>query len=77
MPVAEEFMPIDAARETFDLSRLPEGVGGPIRIVAVGGYDRCPCIGPHVSSTGRIGTFRLTSTSDHNGVLRIRYKLKR
>ncbi len=77
MPVKEEFMPIEAAREAFDLSRLPEGVDGPIRIVAVGGYDRCPCIGPHVASTGKLGAFRITSTDQHDGVLRIRYKLKR
>lgn len=77
MPVTEKFIPIDMARETFDLSRLPEGVGGKIRIVAVGDYDRCPCIGPHVASTDALGGFRITSTSHQEGVLRIRYKLKR
>lgn len=77
MPVTEQFMPIAAAREAFDLSRLPEGVDGEIRIVAVGDYDRCPCIGPHVATTGAIGALRITSTSQQDGVLRIRYKLKR
>ena len=77
IPVTEEFMAMDDAREAFDLSRLPEGVDGPIRIVSVGHYDRCPCIGPHVASTGAIGRFRITSTSHQEGILRIRYKLKR
>ncbi len=77
IPVTEEFMAMDDARVPFDLSRLPEGVDGPIRIVSVGDYDRCPCIGPHVTSTGAIGRFRITSTSHQEGILRIRYKLKR
>ena len=77
MPVTVQTMAIDEARKAFDLSRLPEGAGGSIRIVAVGDYDRCPCIGPHVAATGAIGTFRITSTSQQDGVLRIRYKLKR
>ncbi len=77
LPVTEEFMPLDAARASFDTSRLPEGIDGPVRIVAIGDYDRCPCIGPHVSSTGAIGAFRITSTGQQDGVLRIRFKLHR
>ncbi len=77
MPVTEVFLPIAAARREFDLSRLPASAGERIRIVIVGHYDRCPCIGPHVDSTAAIGTFRLTSTSHQDGVLRIRYKLNR
>jgi Ser-tRNA(Ala) deacylase AlaX len=77
MPVMDQFMAIEAAREIFDLSRLPAGAGDRIRIVAVGDYDRCPCIGPHVASTGAVGAFRITSTSHEGGVLRIRFKLKR
>ena len=32
----------------FNLSRLPEDAGENIRIVTIGDYDTCPCIGPHV-----------------------------
>ncbi|MDJ0808563.1 MAG: hypothetical protein QNJ48_03175 [Desulfobacterales bacterium] len=77
VPVRAQFISLEAASRTFNLSRLPASAGDRIRIVAVGDYDRCPCIGPHVSSTGAIGAFRIISTSYHEGGLRIRYKLKR
>ena len=77
MPVRAEFMSLETAGRAFNLSRLPASAGDRIRIVVVGNYDRCPCIGPHVPSTGAIGEFRITSSSYHNGVLRIRYRLKR
>jgi Ser-tRNA(Ala) deacylase AlaX len=41
----------------------------------MGDYDACPCIGEHVSSTGEIGQFRITTTSFEDGVLRVRFKL--
>ncbi len=77
MPVSERFISIDSAQKAYNLSRLPDDVGDRIRIVKVGDYDHCPCIGPHVASTGEIGKFRITSSGHENGVLRIRFKLKR
>jgi Ser-tRNA(Ala) deacylase AlaX len=56
---------------------LPQGAEESIGILSVGHYDRCPRIGPHVASTGFIGTICLTSTRHQNGVLRIRNKLER
>ncbi len=75
LPVTEDFMPRAEAEKTFNLGRLPEDAGDNIRIVRIGDYDACPCIGPHVKSTGEIGRFRIISTSFEDGVLRIRYKL--
>ena len=77
LPVAETFMGLDEARNKFNLARLPDDAGDRIRIVSVGGYDHCPCIGPHVASTREIGAFRITTASHDDGVLRIRFKLKR
>ncbi len=77
LKVSEQFISLDAAHKTYNLSRLPDDAGDRIRIVTVGDYDHCPCIGPHVSSSGEIGTFRITSASHDDGVLRIRFKLKR
>ncbi len=77
LPVSEQFISIDSARKVYNLSRLPDDAGDQIRIVTVGDYDDCPCIGPHVSSTGEIGAFRITSSGYENSVLRIRFKLKR
>lgn len=71
------------AAKAFDLSRLPEAAtaerGGetPLRIVQVGDYDCCPCIGEHVANTAEIGRLRILSTDydDGSGLLRIRFKL--
>jgi misacylated tRNA(Ala) deacylase len=75
MPVTEEFMPRAEAGKRFNLGRLPEEAGETLRIVKIGDYDACPCIGPHVKSTAEIGRFRVVSASFDDGVLRIRYKL--
>jgi len=74
MPVRERFLARDACAERFDLARLPESAGDEIRIVEIGDYDACPCIGPHVRSTAEIGSFRITTSSFVEGILRIRYK---
>ncbi len=77
LEISESFIPVDEAGNRYNLSKLPENTGETIRIIHIGNYDRCPCIGPHVPSTGKIGQFRITSTSFENGVLRIRFKLDR
>ena len=77
MPVTEEYLPKAEAKNIFSLERLPEDAGEKIRIIRVGDYDTCPCIGPHVKSTKEIGDFRITSTGFNNGTLRIRFKLSR
>jgi Ser-tRNA(Ala) deacylase AlaX len=75
LDVNEKFLTLAEASEKFNLSRLPEGSGDEVRIVTVGEYDACPCIGPHVKNTSEIGIFQLVSTSFENGILRIRFKL--
>ena len=55
--------------------KLPGDVDGSVRIIHMGTYDACPCIGEHVKSTGEIGVFRITTTSFEAGILRIRFKL--
>lgn len=75
MKVTEEFMTRDAAEKRFNLDRLPEGAGDHVRIIRIGDYDACPCIGPHVKSTKEIGGFRIISVSFEGDVLRVRFKL--
>jgi len=77
LPVREKFIDINEAKFKFDLSRLPSDAGEKIRIVDIGDYDSCPCIGPHVKSTKEIGRFRIVSTGFNNGVLRVRFKLEK
>ena len=75
LPVAEESLRRDEAARMYSLERLPESSGERIRIVRIGDYDACPCIGEHVGSTGEIGELRITTASHQQGVLRIRFKL--
>ena len=77
MPVAEKWIPRREAEEDFNLERLPQNADEMIRIIEIGDYDACPCIGPHIGTTGEIGHFRITTTSFENGVLRIRYRLSK
>ncbi len=77
MAVTERFMNRQEAEKRFDLSRLPDDAGDTLRIVDIGDFDSCPCIGPHVTSTKEIGAFRLLSSDFANGVLRLRFKLDR
>jgi Ser-tRNA(Ala) deacylase AlaX len=75
LEVIEEYIPRDRAEMEFDLERLPDSAGETIRIVRVGDYDACPCIGPHVQRTSEIGRFRIISATFEDGVLRIRFKI--
>ncbi|MCG8616339.1 MAG: hypothetical protein MI802_09000 [Desulfobacterales bacterium] len=76
-PVIIEQMPREAAERAFDLARVPgkEDMTH-FRVVRMGDYDACPCIGEHVSSTGEIGGFRITGAGFEDNVLRIRFKLR-
>ena len=75
LPVSEQFISKSKAKSRFNTEKLPDDVGDRIRIISIGDYDHCPCIGPHVKSTAEIGQFIITSTHFQDGVLRIRYKL--
>jgi misacylated tRNA(Ala) deacylase len=76
LPVTEEFLSREQAAQRHRLERLPDDAGEAVRIVHIGDYDACPCIGPHVKHTAEIGEFRIVSTSYENGALRVRFKLK-
>ena len=76
LPVTESHVSIGEAAEVYNLQKLPQDAGNSIRIVHVGDYDACPCIGPHVASTKDISGFLITATQYENGKLRIRFKLR-
>jgi len=73
--VTEEFMPSSQAQAEFDLTRLPDDASDTLRIVRVGNYDACPCIGMHVKNTSEIGNFKIISHDYEEGRLRLRFKL--
>ena len=74
LDVTEEIVSLEEAARNFNLTRLPEGVET-VRIVRIGDYDFCPCVGEHVDNTNEIGEFRMISHDFCDRVLRIRYKL--
>ena len=75
LPVSEEYVSHAEALDKYNTEKLPQNAGSTIRIVHIGDYDACPCIGNHVKSTGDIGGFRITTAGFDNDVLRIRFKL--
>lgn len=76
LPVTVEEMPGVMAEEVFDVARVPGKDALPsFRVVRMGEYDACPCIGDHVSSTGEIGSFAITSVGFDDAVLRVRFRL--
>lgn len=77
LEVSERIVSREEAASMFNLSNLPDASDETVRLVSVGDYDVCPCIGHHVSNTSEIGTFVIGSTTFEDGVLRIRFKLKR
>ncbi|MDR2385075.1 MAG: hypothetical protein LBD80_05360 [Tannerella sp.] len=76
LPVYCEFMPHEEAGKYVDLSKLPENVSGVLRIVHIGDYDVCACIGEHVGNTAEIGHIKLLNHDFENGRWRIRFKLE-
>lgn len=75
LPVEEQFVTKDNIPEGIDLSKLPEDVSDTLRIVTVGDYDICACIGQHVENTSEVGTFKIISSDYADGRLRLRFKL--
>lgn len=73
--VSEEYITQSEAMDRFDMSRLPDGASDTLRVVHIGEYDQCLCAGTHVTHTGEIGTFRITSSRWQDGVQRIVFKL--
>jgi alanyl-tRNA synthetase len=74
--VEEKFVGRVEANEKYFTGKLPEDAGDNIRIITVGNFDACPCIGQHVQNTSEIGEFSITTVDFDEGVLRIRFILK-
>lgn len=75
LPVTYEYVNRRCIPEGVTLDKLPQDASETIRIVRIGDFDICPCIGQHVSSTGEIGSFHITSTSYKDQSFRIVFKV--
>ena len=67
----------DSPDSRIALDRLPADASDTIRLVRIGDYDVCTCIGKHVRSTAQIGRFEMLGTNWDNDrmAFRIRYKI--
>ena len=75
LQVTEDFVHIKDAEDLVDLSKLPDDVSELLRIIRIGDYDVCACIGSHVDNTSEIGRFNITTHTFDNGRWRVRFKL--
>ena len=77
LPVTFEFVSRDELPAGISLEPLPEDASDVIRLVHIGDYDVCPCIGKHVRSTGQIGRFELLGTNwdEMERSFRVRFKI--
>jgi len=76
LPITTSFVLRTEVPESVDLSKLPEDASETLRLVYVGDYDICACIGMHVANTSEIGIYKIISTDFSEGKLRIRFKLE-
>ncbi len=77
LPVTFDFVTRDEIPDGVTLDRLPDDASETIRLVRIGDYDVCPCIGRHVRSTSQIGRFELLGTNwdEHEHSFRVRFKI--
>lgn len=77
LPVTFEFVALSDVPDGVHIDRLPDAVSDTIRLVYIGDYDVCPCIGKHVRSTGQIGRFEMLGTNwdEREHSFRVRFKI--
>ena len=77
LPVMFEFITRDNVPDNVSLDNLPDDVSDTLRLVRIGDYDICPCIGRHVRSTAQIGHFEMLGTNwdEITRTFRIRFKI--
>ncbi len=77
LPVTFEFVTRDTLPEGVSPDRLPDDASETIRLVRIGDYDVCPCIGRHVRSTSQIGRFEMLGTNwdEQEKTFRVRFKV--
>ena len=73
LPVTESLMNREEASRIADLSKLSADASEILRIIKVGEYDACACIGQHVKNTSEIGRFEILTHDFENGRWRVRW----
>ena len=76
LPVTFEFVDRYNIPEGVKLDRLPDDASETIRLVRIGDFDVCPCIGKHVRSMSQIGRFELLGTNWDQDTMNFRIRFK-
>lgn len=77
LPVSYEFVKRGEVPLEVDLWKLPDDASETLRLVRIGDYDLCACVGTHVQNTSEIGTFKILSHdwNEETRTWRMRFKL--
>lgn len=77
LPVKFEYVDRNHIPADVNIDRLPADASETLRLVRIGDYDVCPCIGKHVRSTSQIGHFEMLGTNwdEMTHSFRVRFKV--
>lgn len=77
LPVTYEMVDRNNIPDGVCVDKLPEDASEMLRLVRIGDFDVCLCIGKHVRSTAQIGRFEMLGTNwdEEKHAFRIRFKV--
>lgn len=77
LPVTYEMVDRNNIPDGVSVDKLPEDASELLRLVRIGDFDVCLCIGKHVRSTAQIGRFEMLGTNwdEEKHAFRIRFKV--
>lgn len=77
LPVTYEMVDRNNIPDSVSVDKLPEDASEMLRLVRIGDFDVCLCIGKHVRSTAQIGRFEMLGTNwdEEKHAFRIRFKV--
>lgn len=77
LPVTYEMVDRNNIPNGVSVEKLPEDASEMLRLVRIGDFDVCLCIGKHVRSTAQIGRFEMLGTNwdEEKHAFRIRFKV--
>lgn len=77
LPVTYEMVDRNNIPDGVSVDKLPEDASEMLRLVRIGDFDVCLCIGKHVRSTAQIGHFEMLGTNwdEEKHAFRARFKV--
>lgn len=77
LPVTYEMVDRNNIPDGVSIEKLPEDASEMLRLVRIGDFDVCLCIGKHVRSTAQIGRFEMLGTNwdEEKHAFRVRFKV--